>query len=272
MPYHELIANKVTLIHLETLATRLFSLKVFLPYFDGILIDSGFIHAWPQVWKFIQNKELHTIIHTHGHEDHVGNDINLQNQFQNKLKIFAPQKSISIIKNPQAIMFYRRFTWGLPTPSNASPLPNELAISNYDFHIIPCPGHSEDLVGIWEPNQSWFFGGDLFLGTYVKTASSWENGHDQIESLKRVIALQPKIYFCYHQGAIENPIRTLQTKLDFLQKTRDQVLALHAKGLSTIEIRKQVLGEEPWRLRLLTMPEMSRENLVRAFLKPPAIY
>jgi glyoxylase-like metal-dependent hydrolase (beta-lactamase superfamily II) len=50
--------------------------------------------------------------------------------------------------------------------------------------VIPTPGHSEDHICLFEPNEGWLFSGDLFISERVKYMREDENVYSLLDSLK----------------------------------------------------------------------------------------
>ncbi len=269
----QIIDGDVELIHIRTWHSIALDLTVYIPLIANSLFDSGPVKTQKKLLKFLSGRRLERIIHTHGHEDHVGNDFQLLRE--HNCEIWAPKKSLPLICNKQNIALYRKFFWGTPTAIRQTAItivPTEFQIGKFTFQSIPTPGHSEDLVGYFEPNRGWFVGGDLFLGEQIKASLLEENGHDAIQSLEKVIQLKPRIFFCYHQSAILDPIPKLSRKLAFMKQVRDEILRYQTTGMPTEQIVKRVLGRESSKISFITGGETSKLNYVRSFLKRPGIY
>lgn len=269
----ELIDGAVELIRLRTWHAVALDLEVYVPLIEGTLFDSGQVTARKQLMAFLRNRKIKRIIHTHGHEDHIGNDAKILQKHH--CEIWAPELSLDLLTKKQKLPPYRNIYWGTPTPiprEKIKIVPKSFSLGKNNFQTIPIPGHSEDLVGFYEAERGWFIAGDLFLGEHVKTAVFWENNNNGIESLERVVALNPKILFCYHLGAIYNPVPRLQKKIDFFKHVRDETKRLYALDMPTDKIVEKVLRRENKVTNFLSSNEISRINLIRSFLKEPGVY
>jgi len=138
----------------------------------------------------------------------------------------------------------------------------------FTFQVFPTPGHSHDHVCFYEPERRWLFGGDLFLGSHVPVARSWENSLDLIASLERVTALQPRVFICYHRGPLADPQAALAKKLSYLCRLRDQIDEFRRQGMPALAIARRLLGREPLSY-FITRGDFSKVKLVQSFLKAP---
>ena len=86
-----------------------------------------------------------------------------------------------------------------------------------------------------------------------------------VDSLHKLAQLPVDMLFCSLLGPVPNGQEALLTKLDFMQRLRDQVLDLHHQGLSPTEIRIKVLGEEEV-MTQMTDGHYSKQNTVDSIL------
>ena len=263
------LTNELTLVRLQTRLSGVLSFSTFVPLLEGVLIDSGFFRARRSLARALQAKPPQLIVHTHAHEDHIGNSAFLKRSFG--IEVFAPKPSLEIINNPSIMRYglYRRLVWGIPEGLEASPLGDTVNAGPLTLRVIPTPGHSHDHVVLFEPERQWVFLGDLFLSAKVPCARPFENAHDFMLSIKRVLELKPKLAFCYHKGILNDPESALKAKLAFMQGLREKILQLHEKGLDVATISHRVLGKDPWLMRAISRGDFSGVHLVRSFLRPP---
>jgi glyoxylase-like metal-dependent hydrolase (beta-lactamase superfamily II) len=263
------LTNELTLVRLQTRLSGLLSYGTFVPLLGGVLIDSGFFRARRSLAKALQTKPPQLIVHTHAHEDHIGNSAFLKAAFGTA--VFAPKASLPILKNPSIMAHgvYRRLIWGVPDGLEANPLPDTLEAGQVRLMAIPTPGHAHDHVVFFEPERRWVFLGDLFLSAKVPCARPYENALDLMDSLRRVIDLRPKFAFCYHKGALSDPENALKAKLSFMEGLREKILPLHEKGMDAATIACKVLGQDPRLMHAISRGDFSGMHLVRSFLRPP---
>jgi len=144
-------------------------------YVDGFLVDTGCAYTAKELEEALVGKELHGIINTHSHEDHIGGNGPLQRSHAG-LEIYAHPKAIPVLENPAALQhlqFYRRLFWGWPEPSKADPVLNnaEIDTGHFTFRTLYTPGHSSDHLCLYEPEQGWIFTGDLLWGERASSTS-----------------------------------------------------------------------------------------------------
>lgn len=102
--------------------------------------------------------------------------------------------------------------------------------------VVHTPGHSPDHVCLFEPERGVLFGGDLVAngGTVVVPASKGGNLRHYLQSLRRVLELQPRRILPAHGAPIENPGALLRSYLAH-RAMRERQIA-------------DVLGEAPCRI------------------------
>jgi glyoxylase-like metal-dependent hydrolase (beta-lactamase superfamily II) len=158
---------------------------------------------------------------------------------------------------PKPIGFYRRFTWGSPEPMGAF-VPLELPPA---LECIPTPGHSDDHHVVWDRDTGTVFGGDLFIGVKVRISHRSENPRAVVQSLRRVLALNPRRYFDAHRGLLDAPVEALIAKAEWLEATIGTIDALIAEGLEDAAIARRVLGRDWWN-RTFTGGDYTMANFV----------
>jgi ribonuclease/clavin/mitogillin len=132
--------------------------------------------------------------------------------------------------------------------------------------VIPTPGHTDDHICPYEPNEGWLFSGDLFIGEQL---GYWRDGEDVyavLNSLKSVVALHPKKMFCSFSGKVDHSEPAIYKKIEYLEDLRDQVEKRFQQGLSPEQIRRKLSGRGD-RFRFLTAGQISKQNLINAFLR-----
>jgi glyoxylase-like metal-dependent hydrolase (beta-lactamase superfamily II) len=264
-----LVDGEVEVLRLETRLSRAMSYCAYAALVDGVLVDSGFVHARAQLLRALEGRRIERVVNTHAHEDHVGNNRELAERFG--AEIAAPAAGVAALGRPDRIaaLPYQRILWGVPSPVAAAPLPAEIRTLRFRLDVVPTPGHSRDHVCFHEAERGWLFAGDLYLGSQVRLARPFENAADLVSSLARVVSLRPRVVFCGHRGPLEDGAAALERKLRFLSGLREQALALARRGAQPEEIAARLAPGEPLAYRLLTWGDMSRLNFVRSLLKEP---
>ena len=132
------------------------NLFVHIYFVDGLLIDTGQSRMRKEILSTTQNLSIDQIYVTHFHEDHSGNIRALQEQFN--CQVYASEKCCQIMKRPPKISFIQNIYWGNRRAySNLISKDTVIESNNFKFDIIPIPGHSSDMVALYEPNRKWLF-------------------------------------------------------------------------------------------------------------------
>jgi len=73
------------------------------------------------------------------------------------------------------------------------------------------------MVGLYEPNKRWLFSADLYVNSYFAYFLRNENIYQQIESIKKLLALDFDAIICSHNPQLANGKLQLEKKLKFLE-------------------------------------------------------
>ncbi len=260
--------DQVKLIHLWTRTSAAFGFSTWVPLLGDGMVDSGFPRAEESLLKALGSQPIRRIVHTHSHEDHIGNDFVLQSRFNTEL--YVKKDAINEVAEPEKLsyFFYEKIMWGIPRGvRKVLALPPTIEVGNALLHTIETPGHSPDHVVFFHEEQRRVFGGDIFLSVKVRVARPQENNIQTIDSIKRVLELKPRQLICTHKGVVEDPIPILTAKLEFLEKTRDEVLRLNDQGLEPARIAREVLGKDSPLMYFGTSRDVNKLNMVLSFLR-----
>ncbi len=230
---------------------------------DGLLVDSGPPATALELTAWCRSQTVQQVVNTHQHEDHAGGNARLERALN--APVWAPAGAVPILAAAPRIPLYRRLVWGQPRSFRARPLDQFVKTPHYCFQIIPTPGHCPDHICLYEPEQGWLFGGDLFVQERPRYRWEGENLAGMARSLRRVQALQPRVLFCSHAGRIDDPCEAIERKLAYWDEMRQQARSLQAAGLGEREITGRLLGAEGWATRI-SRGQISKLNLVRALL------
>jgi glyoxylase-like metal-dependent hydrolase (beta-lactamase superfamily II) len=191
-------------------------------FVDGLLIDTGFALGRDRFLKLLDTLHPDIVVNTHHHEDHTGNNFWMKKKYG--LLPLAHSKTFFYLQDPsQWVPWYRRLVWGCPQPSETGELDSKIQTKKFHFLVVPTPGHSEDHICLYEPNEVWLFSGDLFINEQVKYLREDENIFSLIDSLKRVAALPLKKMFCSFSGPIDKPLEAIRKKIDYLMHLQQKV-------------------------------------------------
>ncbi len=234
-------------------------------FVDGLLIDTGSTLGRDRFLKLLDTLHPDIVVNTHHHEDHTGNNFSIREKYG--LLPLAHSKTYSYLQDPsQWLPWYRRLVWGCPHSSETKELDSKIQTKNFFFSVIPTPGHSDDHICLYEPNEGWLFSGDLFLSEKMKYLREEENIFSIIDSLERVAALHPKKMFCSFNGSVDHPMDAIHKKIEWLENLQKGVKEGICQGLSLREIQRRLLGRGD-RWGFITAGQISKRNLIKAFIK-----
>ena len=235
---------------------------------DGLLVDSGPPNLARDVGRLVRELGVRQCVTTHHHEDHSGNHGLLAREL--RITPLAHASAIRRLAEPEARpQLYRRVAWGARPAAAVGPLDQQLETPRFRFQVIHTPGHATDHVALFEPARGWLFSGDLYLAPRLRYLRPDEDVHAMMDSLRRVLALEPQALFCQHRGRVEAGAARLRDKLDFLVELGGRIHQLHGRGWDNAAIARALPGSDLlW--RLWTGGDFSKRNFVRAFLRSPS--
>lgn len=193
-----------------------------------ILIDTGFGSDAEETVHLIKDagvlpEELHLIVNTHYHSDHVGGNFHLQNNYG--VKIAAHKWDAHLINacNHEACSA----EW-LDQP--VEPYHVDLKLSDNDeihtgsrtFQVLHTPGHTLGHISLYEPEEEIFICGDLFHRNDIGWLNIFREGVSSIqrslESVDRVSKLRIKQAYSGHGPQIDDPLNSIDTARNRLEK------------------------------------------------------
>lgn len=161
-----------------------------------VLIDTGTNRVGHEFLKALKGRKITGIINTHHHEDHIGNNADVQQQFG--INIYTHPLALPYLKNPRLndLRLYQRIVWDWPKPSKGEAIGTSVQASNYHLEVMHSPGHTDDHICLYEPDKKWLFTGDLFCGATFVYLRQDENYLQILESLKKLSDLEIETIFC----------------------------------------------------------------------------
>lgn len=242
-----------------------------------LLVDSGppptagRLVAWCRdVRESTGRGELSRVVLTHHHEDHSGGAAALQDELG--LPVFAPESAVPMLAEGLRMPLYRRAVWGTPRRFRAQPLPGDggeltarLAGRDLRFRVVPTPGHALTHVCLWEPERRWLVSGDLYVHPRARYLRRIEDAWAHIDSLRRVLALEPEVLICAHAGVVVGARAALEAKIDWWQGLADRARELRERGWPLRPITRELLGREGF-FAYVSLGDFSKKNLVRSLL------
>jgi glyoxylase-like metal-dependent hydrolase (beta-lactamase superfamily II) len=241
----------------------LYSVSAYL--LSDILIDSGTVHTCREFLAAVNDKEVRTLVNTHHHEDHIGNNKLIQDELGSTL--MAHPAALPYLENPEklGLKFYQRFVWGLPPSSTGKPVTANISSAEYELKVIPTPGHTTDHICLFEEKQGWLFSGDIYCGRRFKYLRKDENYSEILESLKLLSRLDFDTIFCSLKGQVKDGKSALTQKIAFMDELKAKAIDLLRKGLSPKKTRLLLLGREDT-MAFITRGHYSKQNTVDSIL------
>ena len=229
------------------------------------LIDTGTNRVDKPFLSVLTGRKIKKIVNTHHHEDHIGNNGDIQEIFG--IPIYAHPLALEYLENPRLIdlRFYQRVVWDWPKSSKGTAVGESIDAGSHHFEVINSPGHTDDHICLYEHDKKWLFTGDLFCGTTFIYLRKDENYLQILDTLKKLSGLEIETIFCNLKGMVQNGREALLKKISKMEKLRDNVLELREKGLPPQKIREEILGkEDAW--NLITQGHYSKQNTIDSIL------
>ena len=224
----------------------------------NILFDSGCPNTARETVEEVGNVDI--VLITHHHEDHIG----AAPLLSKTAKIYAPRKSIELLKNPPEIPDYRRIVWGQPESFNPSLVPDRLEINGLTIEVLETPGHSFDHVSYLVGDVA--FVGDLVNRPRQTVSLKGENMVETIHSLEKLLSYDIKWAYggtgVYTRAEVED-------YLEYLVDLKERAEHLYNQGMGIEEIAGKLFPNPPRKAILFeqySSGEWSRINLVKSLL------
>jgi glyoxylase-like metal-dependent hydrolase (beta-lactamase superfamily II) len=232
---------------------------------DGLLVDTGCGDTAEELAGFLASEKLDRVVNTHHHEDHIGGNKRLQEQFN--VEILAHADAMPMIARPPTPPSYREAVWGTPEGCSVSPLGDRIRTDRFEFQVIETPGHCPGHVALVEPGRGWCFSGDLYVGEKVTVCGPENNVDELVTSMNRLLELDTARLVLLTAMRIieEDGRRALQSSIEHFGSLYNRAKDLHCHGLGLSEIVDELLGGESVFDRI-TNGQYSSANLVRLLL------
>lgn len=236
----------------------------------NVIIDTSLPAMAPkhkQLLTAVSDEPVHSIIITHGHGDHTGG-VALWREPQTK--VIAQQNMVEFLNYQKRLgsLFMQRnsaqFGFDLieeDEPSSTTSqsagvnmLPNTLfdrrldfTLGGEQFEILHTPAETYDALTVWMSEYKAAFVGDLFYRSFPNiytlrgTKPRW--ALDYIESINRVLALQPEILLPSHGEPIlgnDNIRREMTRYRDAIQYVHDQTVQGMNQGRDVFSLMREI--------------------------------
>jgi glyoxylase-like metal-dependent hydrolase (beta-lactamase superfamily II)/predicted DCC family thiol-disulfide oxidoreductase YuxK len=293
-----LLNGKLTILFLNGLLPNLVPLlfgELFTAIlYDGIAVDPGSPKMRRSLSRHLRRLKPHItkVIATHAHEEHVGN-LNWLSEFAHA-PVYVSEMTACFLTPFKKLPWVRAAIIGQP-PDLKQPyqvLGKSIDTKSGRLQVIRAPGHSDDHIVLYDPNEKLLLAGDAFMGSYFATPNPDVDSRKWLESLERLMELDIDILVEGHghihtlradipdfPGIVirEDPKGALAQKLDYLRWLREQIEAGLQEQLPVRVIEATCF---PWGkrtswescatdecIRLLSLGHFSRAELVRSFVR-----
>ena len=234
----------------------------------NVIVDTSLPAMAPkhkQLLTAVSDGPVHSIIITHGHGDHTGG-VALWREPQTQ--VIAQQNMVEFLNYQKRLgqLFMQRNSaqFGFDLVDNPSStasqsagvnmLPNRLfdrrldfTLGGEQFEILHTPAETYDALTVWMPEHKAAFVGDLFYRSFPNiytlrgTKPRW--ALDYVESINRVLALQPEILLPSHGEPIlgnDNIRREMTNYRDAIQYVHDQTVQGMNQGRDVYSLMREI--------------------------------
>lgn len=262
--------------------------------YDGVAIDPGSPKMRRSLSRHLREMrvEVVKIVATHAHEEHVGN-LNWLSEMTNA-PVHVSEMTARFLTPFKKLPWVRSAIIGQP-PNLKEPfllLRESVDTRSGKLQIIETPGHCDDHIALYDPQEKVLLAGDAFMGTYFATPNPDVDSRKWLDSLERLLALDIEILVEGHghihtlrpdvpdfPGVVirEDPKVAIVQKLEYLRWLREQIDAGFQEQLPLRAIEASCF---PWGrrtswescatdecIRLLSLGHFSRTELVRSFVR-----
>jgi glyoxylase-like metal-dependent hydrolase (beta-lactamase superfamily II) len=185
---------------------------------DSIMIDTGAgkklsqsmnlgSQGFDQFQRAIHDKNITTIVLTHGHMDHIGGIMTIQNEIE--CAVYASKKeSKHLISGNRS--FISPFMNSPCDPINISKKlveGDKISVGKYHFRILETPGHTEGSISLYDEKNLILISGDTVFpqGSFGRTDLSTGSSSALVRSLERLSELEIQIFLPGHMPPIVSP-------------------------------------------------------------------
>lgn len=260
--------------------------------YDDVAFDPGGTKLRRAVAHYFTDRSItvSAVALTHHHEEHVGNGRWLADRLA--VKLWLSRATAALLMPPQILPWTRAFIIGQPEALSGELnfIDGTLPTANGALQVFPLPGHCDDELAFYDPEEKLLIAGDSFMGAYFSTPNPEVDNDRWILSLEKLMALKIEILVEAHghihtmrpdipdvTGVVNrsDPQELLRSKLSYLSWLRDQVNSSVAEGLP---IRAVEASCFPWVkagswerfindevVRMLTSGDFSRTRMINSF-------
>ena len=249
---------------------------------ETVMIDTGFPWAAQALQRTLMargwDRTIRTVINTHYHEDHIGNNDVVAGVCD--ARFLGSAATAAAARLPPPLPWYRRFLFGPLHAARIEVAPETVMLPGLELQLIATPGHCPGHVCVFVPEKGWLFSGDLYIAPDLDTQLPDVDGPDWINSLEKVLALPVTALFDAHGTILHGADavhQLLQQKRDFLCDIQSRVREHLEESTSIEDLSNRVFGShtlaerlalgDGW-LSVLTSADFSRHHLIGSFARP----
>ncbi len=302
--YHQrldLLDGKLTILFLNGMLPNtvplLFGELFTTVLYDGVAVDPGSPKMRRSLSRHLRRlkPKITKIVATHAHEEHVGN-LNWLSDLTGA-PVHVTELTAQFLTPFKKLPWVRAMIIGQP-PDLKQPyqlLRESVDTQSGRLRVISTPGHCDDHIVLYDPNEKLLLAGDAFMGSYFATPNPDVDSRKWIESLERLMELDIEILVEGHghihtlradipdfPGVVvrENPKIALEQKLVYLRWLREQIETGFQEQLPVRVIEASCFpwgNRTSWEscatdecIRMLSLGHFSRTELVRSFVRTNA--
>ena len=302
--YHQrldLLDGKLTILFLNGMLPNtvplLFGELFTTVLYDGVAVDPGSPKMRRSLSRHLRRlkPKIMKIVATHAHEEHVGS-LNWLSDLTGA-PVHVTELTAQFLTPFKKLPWVRAMIIGQP-PDLKQPyqlLRESVDTQSGRLRVISTPGHCDDHIVLYDPNQKLLLAGDAFMGSYFATPNPDVDSRKWIESLERLMELDIEILVEGHghihtlradipdfPGVVvrENPKIALEQKLVYLRWLREQIETGFQEQLPVRVIEASCFpwgNRTSWEscatdecIRMLSLGHFSRTELVRSFVRTNA--
>ena len=299
--YHrqvDLLNGKLTILFLNGMLPNsvplLFGELFTAVLYDGIAIDPGSPKMRRSLARHLRQVKLKItkVVATHAHEEHVGN-LNWLSEVTGA-PVYVSEMTAQFLTPFKRLPWVRATIIGQP-PNLKQPfhlLGETVDGDSTRLQVIATPGHCDDHIVLYDPEERVLLAGDAFMGSYFATPNPDVDSRKWLVSLERLMELDIEILVEGHghihtlragipdfPGVVirQDPKVAISQKLDYLRWLREQIEAGFQERLPVRVIEASCFpwgSRTSWEscatdecIRLLSLGHFSRTELVRSFVR-----
>ena len=234
---------------------------------DNLLIDTAQRYNRENILKVAKQHDINKIILTHHHEDHTGNVAFLMNELN--IDAYAHPTAVKIMGKGYRMSPLAKLMNGSVEKAVLKPISTEdrIQTAHYTLEPIYTPGHCDDHYCYYEKNKGWLFSGDLYVADKIKYFANYESLLTQIDSIKKLVALDFDTLFCSHNPKTHGGKQRLQNKLQFFEDFAGTVTRYYEQGHNARQIFALMGMKENYLNKYITLGGFCAENMVHSVVK-----